>query len=831
MRNLNRKPIALLLSVLLLILVTVGTTFALFMSKTDTFLNTFFSGVKIGDVTVSKTLDYSSLGNGYVLPNGLEYTFTVELGDAYANARVNTDRGGLFYTADADGKFELQLAPGASVTLVGLDEGTAVKVTETLPNSGYLAQQPQTATVLANDTVTVLFENVYTPAAAPNDLTLTGEKVLEGRDWLENDSFTFLLEQMVDGVWTELGRDSADYADHTFDFTAQLQGIALDRVGTYQLRVSEVEGSLGGVTYDDDYSYLDVLVGDADMDGALEIQSVTSTSANVAVNGHSTHVTVKNEYAPFGSDDVTVAINKTLDDRSGRNLQPAGFTFELYDGADLVKTSAATSAAGETSIKLVFTQDEIGEHVYTLKETNAGQTANGMTYDATEYAVKVSVVDNLDGTVSASITEGASCSFANVYDPADDTVTLDGSVTLDGRNMNAGEFAFQIYETDSSFTVDGSAAPKDTQTNAADGSFTFHELAFDQVGTYYFVVLQDTSAELGGVIYDTTRYNLTVSVTDENGTLVAAVTDVQGNPPANVFENRYVPDPVALTLTATKQLTGATLSGDRFAFLLSEADDQFNAVDEIEAVRNASDGSITFTKLTFDEVGTYYYLITEDTSAAEARVTYDESVYAITVEVADDLNGKLVETHTVTKLGEGSVNEMLFTNVYTPRPDDLTLDVSVHKTIQSKEKNPIGPEGFIFVLQALDENGEFIQTSDANGNAKFTLTFSEEDVGNTYHYQITEYNDGRTNVTYSTEVYQFEVTVSLGADNKLKLELVEDGKQVDSLKAEFVNIFSVKPVINPETPNTGDNSFAAVATAVMMCAAIAFVVLSKRKRA
>ena len=127
-----------------------------------------------------------------------------------------------------------------------------------------------------------------------------------------------------------------------------------------------------------------------------------------------------------------------------------------------------------------------------------------------------------------------------------------------------------------------------------------------------------------------------------------------------------------------------------------------------------------------------------------------------------------------------------------------------------------------------------IGVSDRNGDATLTLSFSEEDIGKTYFYQLTEVDSGRAYVVYSTQEYAIAVTISLDTrTNTLVADLEMNGEKVSELMAEFENTFDYTPDPSiPENPDTGDTSNLSVWIALMIIssgAALTLLLFRKRK--
>ena len=258
-------------------------------------------------------------------------------------------------------------------------------------------------------------------------------------------------------------------------------------------------------------------------------------------------------------------------------------------------------------------------------------------------------------------------------------------------------------------------------------------------------------------------------------------------------------------MAGTKELTGGhrELKANEFTFDIYAADSGYvYAGDPIKSVKNAADGTISFDGLTFDEAGTYYYVASEDTSAKAERITYDETKYYIKVFVVDDTeNGKLVTRIMAKDSLDDTVyaEDIVFKNTFTPKPDDLTVSIPVDKKVVNKGSESITPEGFTFRLHNVGTGKDIDVKSDKDGKTKFDLVFSENDIGKTYDYRLTEINDGRVGVKYSQEAYNISISISLGADKKLVAKLTKNGAEVTSLAAEFVNEYEyVKPDEDPD---------------------------------
>lgn len=552
------------------------------------------------------------------------------------------------------------------------------------------------------------------------NLEVTGVKNLEGRPWQEGDTFTFQLEHRYLGEensqWTELGTASVTYDPtvegfNCFDLTELVRSVDYSQIGTYSFRVSETEGVIGGVTYDDLVSYFDVRVSDVNMDGYLEFSHVIGTAGAQASwdddkGMYCVTMTFSNHYAPTGSAVVSIPIRKTVEDKSGQSHIAGGFTFELYTPeGQLLQTSEPTSASGETGLWLVYEAAQAGQtFTYIVKETGCGTVEGAMTYDATEHTVTVTVTDNLDGTVSASADVQELC-FVNVYDPQDAAVFFGGTKTLEGRDLREGEFSFQLYPADSGFETAQDVQPAFTAVNGADGSFSFGPLIYDQVGTYSYIVREDTSAPLRGISYDDSVYHLTVTVNDENGVLAAqtTVTAPTGEPAEIRYHNTYRPIAALLQLGGQKVLQGAPLAQGQFHFKLFAASENFAPEGQaLQTVTNTAEGTFSFEPLLYEQTGTYRYIIREEIVNRVEDVIYDDTVYGVTVTVTDDGSGALLAQTEVFRIGGDTAEEIVFENVYMPQdptdPSDPDKPTEPDKPDSPKTDDPQPVAPYIIMI-------------------------------------------------------------------------------------------------------------------------------------
>lgn len=531
--------------------------------------------------------------------------------------------------------------------------------------------------------------------------------------------------------------------------------------------------------------------------------------------------------------DIEISGTKTL---TGRNIVDGEFSFQLY-------ASDETGAIGTTPLQTVVNDGngftfvlenmDNGTYHYVIKEVEG--KAGGVAYDTSVYFVTVTVAldENDVQQYRTAVTKGraamTSLEFVNHYTTEGTTVNVSGHKTLKGKALTANAFEFEILDAEkdsATGTFEAIGAPLATAAVNADGSFAFRSGNFNNAGTYYYVI-RETLPEgvninengdytLNGITYDITEYWMTVVVTDNgDGTLSADTEIINGTTGvayennAITFENSYSTTDATASLSGNKTLTGRTLNANEFAFLLYNADSNFVIDTDTSAITayNRADGTFTFEALDFNEAKTYYFVVAEDTTTDVERITYDDAVYYVSIDVTDNGEGELVAAAPVIRNAEsGEIVEAIeFENIFTPRPEDISIDIAVEKTVVNKGSESIGPEGFEFVLENVETEEKLYAESDEDGNAMFTLSYTEDDIGKVYTYKLTEVNDNRENVQYSTEEYIVSVEVSLNEDNELVATISVDGEDVEQAVAEFENVYDYTPEEpeepQPETPD------------------------------
>lgn len=500
------------------------------------------------------------------------------------------------------------------------------------------------------------FTNTYrAQPATDNPTAVKAVSASEGNHYkLKGDDFTFTLHRVTapDGVTAEADQTKANDARGNIRFDQ----LSFPLPGTYVYTVLERDVTVPGVTKDGTVTTIIYTVKDVGHAGRLEVVDKTITrSDGETVNG----IRFDNTYNPQGVG-CTLGGVKTIinaDTATNRIPRDGEFTFALtsHDGApmpegskDGVKTVANTGT-GFSFGRMDY--DKPGTYVYTVTEQAGRDPTIG--YSTQAYDVTVTVTDQ-GGMLSASVDRQATdVRFDNTYTPTPIDVTVKADKHLAGRDLNDGEFAAELKDSDGNLlqTKRFARVPRDAQSDKAtdvregEGTLEFDKLTFDRAGVYTYTVTEQ-DGNLGGVTYDRTVHTVTVTVTEDAKThrLVAAVSysNVEGGEEGILFRNTYQPGNVMVGLAARKNLTGRGLKADEFEFEL--VDDKGNVID---TERNDKDGDIRFKPLTYgrdnngiDDCGEHRYVIRER-NTGEKNVTYDRTEHHVTVTVGDDLQGNL----------------------------------------------------------------------------------------------------------------------------------------------------------------------------------------------
>ena len=551
--------------------------------------------------------------------------------------------------------------------------------------------------------------NVTNAADANNAVVATGTNAADGT--ITFGAIDYSIDQMLIDVDNGLATPSVVDGKNTFTYQYKVtedtekldDGVsAIDTAG-FQITVAVTDngdGTLGiavtypngsdGLTFRNTYGEGDQGKATLNINGSktLDVQSGNNAPD---IEGKYTFTLTGSEGAPmpatteahndvsgnvtFG--DITFTMENVFGDTGVQEAATVDETAaDVGNDEEAVDSEASGESGAAANTSDVDTQSATRTETFTYTVTESGSVAGVENDTNASKTFAVTVTDNGDGSLSveSNPAQGALFSFTNTYNvnPEESSPTGEGGITitknLDGRNLNDGEFTFEL--------IDQSGTVVATGTNDANGNVELGTVKFTEPGTFTYTI-REVDNNLGGVDYDTAQYKATATVTDNgDGTLKVewSFADAQGSPIDGTeitFNNTYKAEATSVSLGTGKLIEGRDLEAGEFSFLLSDKDGN-----EISTAKNEKNGAVTFDTITYDKAGTYEYNISEvlpkdDDSKTDGiqkdNVTYDESVYQVTVEVTDDNAGHLSASVTY-KDRDGAP---LFVNKYT-KPADNT---------------------------------------------------------------------------------------------------------------------------------------------------------------
>ena len=693
---------------------------------------------------------------------GGEYTFELKDADGKVlGTTTNKADGTVKFTrkftlsnlggaASKDFTYTIAEKPGTEPGMVYDTHALIYKVTVADDGTGSLTATPQ---VTSGDKT---FTNTYHPKET--SVTLKATKRFTGGE-LAGGDFTFQLLDKDGNVIQTVQNDK--------DGKVAFQAISYDTPGDHDYTIKEVAGNDPTVVYDTKDVKVHIKVSDEK--GELKATATYDGEADVPTFTNSKPTT-----------DVTVEATKIL---TGKDLTADAFTFGLYDQAGNEVAKGTNDRGGK--VELAVKNLNLGEYDYTLKEEKAGQTVDGVAYDAKEVKVHVKVEQNQGDNNKTKVTvtyDGAATAptFNNTYD-AKGSVTLTATKTIkvaDGFDHTTkpadGEFTFDLK--------DAAGNVLDTAKNDANGkvSFTREFQLSDLDGAaskdFTYTIVEQPGAE-PGMVYDSHPLTYTVTVADGgNGALnaKAIVTSASGS---DTFTNTYQPAATGLALGAQKSYvkkddnTPIVPKCGEFTFDVYEGNltaEQLAGAKPVRTATNGADGSVNFDAFSYAKPGTHEYTIVERKGDL-AYVTYDAAVHHAVVTVADNAG-----TLQASVAYDGTnVTKPSFTNTYEAQATDsgaiaLTKSVDVHDgSYQLKAGD--------FAFELVGSDGSVIQTqkNDAHGKVAFDkLTF---DHAGTFTYTVREVQPtgdapGVPGVTYTGKTYTLTYVVKDNNDGKLVVE-------------------------------------------------------------
>lgn len=533
---------------------TIALTFVNTYSASDTSLT--LSGTKYlenkssGDFTfrLYETEDETFTMNGSLVPKTANVSVKDGSGVYFFNLHyTSADKGYHYYVLE-------EAVP--AVTNGILYDSTEYHITVNVLDNGHGEMEAHVMSIVSdhisgNITATTLdFTNKY--KATSTEYVIKGEKILNNKT-LEADLFEFRLSNDEGEITTV-----KNTVNGSFEFPAQY----FDAPGEYKFFVEEINGgsTIRGIVYDNAKFVITIPVVD-NGNGQLFVDE-----ANILiekdVNGQKSNVSTVlfvNSYNAEASDELYLEGVKQIENAT---LKGEDFAFELYESnASFDKIQFVQSVKnlenGTFKFDKALSFEQAQKYYYLVVEKKGN--LDYIVYDETVYGVVITVSDNNEGKLVVEKKEifvisdegtitAEKIEFVNKYDPADKKVIITGEKLLENRTLADREFKFFLYQTDSSYRIADNAIPMEAW-NKADGTIAFDEITLDQVGNYYFVIVEDSNTTANRVTNDTSVYRIALEIRDnQEGSLYEAgrvITKVgaEGTVEKITFKNVFSPVP------------------------------------------------------------------------------------------------------------------------------------------------------------------------------------------------------------------------------------------------------------------------------------------------
>ena len=795
--------------------------------------------------------------------------------------------GKIRYTAAGTYTYEIRENAGNAAGMAYDGHVATAEVTVTEDGEGKL-----TANVTKKEngrfTNTYRTELNYTAAGG-----LKLSKSLSGRPMTEGQ-FTFTVTPADEASANALGLlpgansfKSPEAAEATVGLIDILAGhevkfMQADAGKTFKYTVAEKNDGQPGYTYDDAVRTVTIAIAD-DTAGTL------SATTTVSGGPEGTHTTVhksgenkvESALVPFhnsysattntpGGTAAQVVATKTL---TGRPMVDGEFWFGIaYQGELVAYENLKPNIGGHVSFDtlhydtkmlanleaagLAYRTDKDGKLAWTINYTayeDLFGLPNGVSATTWSFGFKVIVVDNGDGTLTATVDYGGvEPLFENVYGadavdaaltgtkklqvaegltPADITGKFTFTVTADeagapmperttvtndaAGNVDFGKIHFTLEDLNRALGVTDDATDKAEADEADDVDADEAEADADadanvdepgdesepaaptapRSHTFTYTVTESGSAP--GVTNDTNATRkVSYTVTDDGAGHLIVKRD-GGDGAAFTFTNTYGVAPTDSVVTdqvkTVKRLTGRDLAAGEFTFDLLE-----DGV-VVASGTNDANGTVTLSPIRYEAPGTHTYTLREACPNALGLykgVTYDSATYTVVTTVSDNGDGTLTATHKL----EGTTESAGFTNKYHAMPTQVSIGAI--KVLEGRE---LKKDEFSFKL--VGEDIESTVTNDADGKINFDKF--EYDEPGTYVYTISEVKGDEAGMTYDKSVFTATVNVVDDGEGNLRANIAftKGDKSVEGIV--FNNTYKKPetpvPTPDPGTPKTVTN--------------------------
>jgi len=621
-----------------------------------------------------------------------------------------------------------------------------------------------------------------TPTTVDTKASFGLTKVLEGREWTDEDTFEFGLTSEDNAPMPASAIATATEGNTAIDFGE----ITYTEPGTYVYKVSEKNAgtTVDGIAYSKNVAEITVTVT-PNKKGELSADVKVAWSEAGVTEFRNTYTTNPVESSVTDKIDVTKSL-------TGRALAADEFSFELREvkgeDSELIET-VANAADGKVTFKPIK-YTEIGQHTYTLHEVKGN--AGGTTYDDTVHTIVTTISDNGKGQLVATHeikgAEGAkSIEFKNAYNltPKSSSVTdqVKATKVLTGRELTAGEFSFELVEGNDVVA---------TGTNDARGSITMSPIEYTVAGEHTYTLREVKVDVDNGITYDDKTYTVVTTITDNGKGKLEAKHELKDATTAE-FKNSYKPNPgefsVTDEITATKVLAGRDLKAGEFFFELVEGEGEDAKV--VATGTNDADGKITMSAVKYDKAGEHTYTLREVNGGTTSKgITYSDAKYTIVTTITDNGDGTLSAQHVLK-----GAKPATFENNYSVTPLETELDFDLSKAIDGRDWTDA--DEFSFTITAAegteaplpDPATVTVDKHDANDEGIAAISFGKihYTAAGIYKYEIRENAGGAVGMKYDDHVATAEVTVTEDGEGNLTANVTKkvSGRFTNTYRSEL----------------------------------------------
>lgn len=529
----------------------------------------------------------------------------------------------------------------------------------------------------------------------------------------------------------------------------------------------------------------------------------TATHVNSYL-GNNGKISYKYDMTPAKVDTkASFGLTKVLEGREWTKEDKFEFGLTSENGAPMPASTTAIATKGHADISFgEIAYDKPGTYVYKVSEKHAGTTVDGIAYSKNIAEFTVTVTPNAKGELQASVKKtSGEVEFKNAYtvEPTESSVTdqIAVSKVLDGRDLKAGEFSFELVEGEGE-----DAKVIETVKNDANGNVKFKAIKYTEIGQHIYT-LSEVKGNAGGITYDETVYTIVTTISDDGKGQLVATHKLQGAEDVKSieFKNAYTANAVEVSLVGKKNLqvpdglTPADIAG-KFTFTVTG--EEGAPMPANASVTNDAKGKVDFDKITFtlDDLNkalgekpekrehTFTYTVTE--SGEVAGVTNDaEPSHTVSFTVTDDGKGKL----SVSRNPDGNA-AFTFTNTYSVTPVETSVTDQITATKVLTGRDMAEGEFSFELVEGEGKDAKVVATGKNAADGKITMSTIEYTKAGTHTYTLHEVKGNAGGITYSDAKFTIETTITDNGDGTLKAEHVLKGTE----PAEFENTYSVTPL-------------------------------------